>query len=182
MRKALKIFGVIACLACVAAIVFGIGLYCVNTFSFGGRSAELMRLEPMYYYYEPLVDDYVSSLVAGKPVTALSCIEPHLLTYYSAIYKTNSDIVMTLDDLYAEDGYKEVTEWKIHHTIEWDPDVYSDALDKLGTTADRGIDLYVMLKRDGSPDEMTYVYEVIQRDSFWYLLSVTEDGSQNTSE
>ena len=182
MKKALRIIGIIAYLACAAAIISGIGIYCVNTFSFGGRSAEFMRLEPVYYYYEPLVDDYVSSLTAGKPVVALSCVEPNLLGYYSGIYKTNSDIVMTLDDLYAEDCYKGVTEWKIHHTIEWDPDVYSDALDKLGTTADRGIDLYVVLKRDGSPDEMTYVYEVIQRDSFWYLLSVTEDVSKNTSE
>ena len=182
MKKALKIAGVIVCLACAAAIVFGIGLYCVNTFSFGGRSAELMRLQPMYYYYEPLVDDYVSSLVAGKPVVALSCVEPNLLGYYSALYKTNSDIVMTLDDLYAEDGYKDISEWKIHHTIEWNPGVYSDTLDKLGTTADRGIDLYVVLKRDGDAEEMTYIYEVIQRNSYWYLLSVAPDESWNTED
>lgn len=173
MRKFWKVLGILAFLGCAAAIAFGIGLYCVNTFSFGGRSAELMALEPMYYYYEPLVDDYVSSLVADKPVVALSCVEPHLLSYYSSLYKTNSDIVMTLDDEYAAGGYGSVTGWYISHTIEWNPGVYSDILDKLSTTADRGIDLYVNIEKQGSDTEQTLIFEVIQRDSFWYILSVT---------
>lgn len=173
MKTFLKIVGVIVYLACLAAITFAIGLYCVNTFSFGGRSAEIMALEPMYYYYEPLVDDYVSSLISEKPVTALSCVEPNLLRYYSEIYKINSDIVKTLDDAYAGGIYGDVTGWYIHHTIEWNPGVYSDTLDKLETTADRGIDLYVRLETEKAEEALTYIYEVIQRNGFWYLLSVT---------
>ncbi|MBQ4240113.1 MAG: hypothetical protein II672_03270 [Oscillospiraceae bacterium] len=178
MKKVLRIAGAIACITAVASIVFGIGLYCVNIFSFSGRSAKLMRLEPAYYYYEPLVDDYVSSLKAGKPVVALSCVEPNLLAYYSGIYKTNSDIVKTLDDLYAENGYEEISEWNIHHTIEWNIEIYSDTLDKLGITADRGLDLYVHLKNGSDPqdDVMTYIFEVIHSNGFWYILSVTKDG------
>ena len=178
MKKVLKVLGILAYIACLLAIVVAIGLYAVNTFAFGGRSAELMRREPMYYYYEPLIDDYVSSLVADRPVVALSCVEPNLLRYYSGIYRTNSDIVKTMDDLYAEGVYQDITAWSIHHTIEWNPGVYSDTLDKLGTTADRGLDLYVRLRRAGSAEEITYIYEVIQRDSFWYLLSVYQDTSE----
>lgn len=177
MRKFLKVLAVLAFLGCAGAITLGIGLYCVNTFSFGGRSAEWMAKEPMYYYYEPLVDDYISSLVSDKPVTALSCVEPNLLRYYSSIYRTNSDIVMTLDDKYASDRYEKVTGWYIHHTIEWNPGVYSDTFDKLSTSADRGIDLYVRISEEGVKDESSLIFEVIQRDGFWYLLSVipTED-------
>lgn len=172
MRKFLKVAAVLLFLCCVAAITLGIGIYCVNTFSFGGRSAEWMAKEPMYYYYEPLVDDYISSLVSGRPVVALSCVEPNLLSYYSSLYKTNSDIVMTLDDRYAHEGYSQVTGWYIHHTIEWNPGVYSDTLDKLSTSADRGIDLYVRLSEEDRDEESTLILEVIQRDGFWYLLSV----------
>ena len=127
----------------------------------------------MYYYYEPLIDDYISLLKNDKPATALSCIEPSLLEYYSSIYRLNKDIIMTLDDAYAEDIYSSVDSWMIHHTIEWNTSVYQDIWDKLSISPDRGIDLYVNLYAPEDVKEMTCIFEVIQNNGFWYLLSVT---------
>ncbi len=173
MRTVLRIFGILCYLFSMAAIVFAIGLYSVNTFAFGGRSAEIMALEPVYYYYEPLVDDYISSLRDGKPARALSVVEPNLLRYYCEFYRLNTDIIKTLDDAYTEGIYDDISGWYIHHTIEWNPGVYSDTLDKLDAEADRGIDLYVRMEKNDADEPLTYIFEVIHRESYWYLLSVT---------
>ena len=174
MKKALKIISILLFLACVFSIFCGISVFCIHTFSFNGFFTEFLALEPMYYYYEPLVDDYITLLKKDKPATALSCIDPALLHYYSSIYKLNTDIIKTLDDAYAEGVYDKAESWSIHHTIEWNTGVYQDQWDKLSIEADKGIDLYVIIN-DNENIHSTYIFEVIQRNGYWYLLSVTKE-------
>ena len=175
MKKVLKIISVILYLACIFTIICGIGVYCINTFSLNGRFIEYLALEPMYYYYEPLVDDYITLLKSDKTAAALSCIDPSLLKYYSSVYRLNRDIILTLDDAYANGDYVSVDSWMIHHTIEWNTSVYQDIWDKLSIEPDHGIDLYVRFFPEKSDQEITYIFEVIQRNGYWYLLSVTPE-------
>lgn len=175
MKKVLKFVSVILYIACLITITCGLAVYSIHTFSFKGRFTKYLALEPYYYYYEPLVDDYIKLLKADKCATALSCIEPALLEYYSSKYQLNKDIIMTLDDAYTDDIYSFTDSWYIHHTIEWNINVYQDLWDKFQISPDKGVDLYVRLEGDNSQLIHTYIFEVIQCNGFWYLLSVTPE-------
>ena len=173
MKKALKILRYIFLFVCIVIISAGIVTYCLHTFSFHGKYIKYFALEPLYYYYEPLIDDYVTLLTADKYAAALSCVDPALLRYYANIYNLNKDILLTMDDALSSDFYSTVNTWDLHHTIEWDPNIYRDSFDKLEITADRGIDIYVSFETSSNEEKM-FIYEIIQRNGFWYLLSVEE--------
>jgi len=175
MKKILKVAGIILYIACLAAITCAILLYSAHTFSFGGRLVKYFAKEPMYYYYEPLVDDYISLLRDDRPESALSCLDPNLMRHYAGIYRLNTDIIKTMDDAYAEGLYDRCPEWYIHHTIEWNAGIYAEELEDISSSADRGIDLYVYLQPENSDESIPLIFEVIQRNGFWYLLSVSKD-------
>ncbi len=174
MKKASKVILIFLYIACIITIICGLIIYSIHRFVFNGIFVKYLALEPVYYYYEPLVDDYISLLKSDRPATALSCIDPALLQYYASIYRLNTDIIKTLDDAYVENKYHNTESWYIHHTIEWNPDVYQDVWDKLSIDADRGIDLYITFHQDNNTDSV-YIFEVIQRDGSWYILSVTPE-------
>ena len=147
--------------------------YCLNTLTLGGKYYDRFKRENGYDLSASMVADYIAEVRDGKMNLASCCYAEQVFDYYASQLKTYDDIIWSADEAYQLGYYSSDLDYEIRKTVEWDPAFFSSQFSELGIEAENGLDIYVRFdieNADGTP--VSFIYETIEIDGSWYLLTV----------